>query len=79
MLKPDTPGDYFHVYASKYTLDTPSDQKYPNEVYHHYKFTLPNNRQVDDPASELPYTAFISNNETQGNGTYYISVKLVGK
>jgi len=77
VLKPDTPGDYFHVYVSKYTLDTPSDQKYPNEVYHHYKFTLPNNRKVDDPASELPFTAFIGNNETQGNGTYYISVKLI--
>jgi hypothetical protein len=79
VLKPDTPGDYFHVYMSRYTLDTPSDQKYPSEKYHDWAFTVPNNRSEDPATSELPFTAFISNNETKGNGTYYIAVKLAGK
>lgn len=77
VLKPDTPGDMYHVYISKYTLDTPSDQKYPNEQYHEYKFFLPNNRTVEE-TSELKYTAFIPNGETKGNGTYYVGIKLAG-
>ena len=75
VLRPDTIGDIYHVYISKYTLDTPSDQKYPTEQYNDYAFTLPNNRDVNE-TSELKYTAFIGNNETKGNGTYYIGVKL---
>jgi len=76
VLKPDTVGDFYHVYISKYTLDTPSDQKYPNEMYNDYAFTLPNNRMDVDNSSELGYTAFIGNNETKGVGVYYIGVKL---
>lgn len=54
---------------------------YPNEVNYNYVFTLPNNKTSfpRDKANELKFTAFISDNETMGNGTYYIGVKLASE
>lgn len=73
----DIPGNFFHVYV-KYSV-TKVASVYPDEKNHDYVFTLPSNKTfINDRTRELKHTAFISNNDTKGNGTYYFGVKLVG-
>lgn len=76
MVKPEIPGDIYHLYI-KYSKTRVTDV-YPDEKHHDYAFTLPN-LLYSDQSKELMHTAFISNNETKGNGTYYIGIKLAGK
>jgi hypothetical protein len=77
VVRPQVPGDYYHVYI-KYSEARVSTVM-PSEENFDYSFTLPNNKTFkNDYTGELPHTAFIANNETKGNGTYYIAVKLAG-
>lgn len=76
VVKPEIPGDMYHLFI-KYSNTRVTDV-YPDEKHHDYSFTLPN-MFYSDPSNELMYTAFISNNETKGNGTYYIGIKLAGQ
>lgn len=77
MVKPDLPGDYYHIYI-KYS-ETRVAARYPDETYFDYSFTAPNNRSFpDDVTGELKYTAFLPAEKAMGNGTYYIGVKLAG-
>ncbi|CAF0709342.1 unnamed protein product [Brachionus calyciflorus] len=75
VIIPETPGDIYHIYI-KYS-ETKITSVYPDEKNHDYAFTSPDlSGYYTDPSNELMYTAFISNNDTKGNGTYYIGVKL---
>ena len=71
---PTEPGEFYHVYI-KYT-DKKVIDTYPDENNYDYMFTLPNNKSSSS-APEIKYSAFIGSNETKGNGTYYIGVKLI--
>ena len=46
----------------------------PSEKSYDYAYTLPNNNITDN--EEKRQTIFIPQNETMGNGTYYVGVKL---
>ena len=71
--------NYYHVYVLYSATKVAS--VYPDELNYNYVFTLPSNKTSfpRDKANELKFTAFISNNDTMGNGTYYIGVKLASK
>jgi hypothetical protein len=83
VIIPLVSGDYYHVYI-KYSTKKVIDL-YPDESNYDYAFTLPNNKSYHIDGAyrqsyeELRYTAFVSSNETKGNGTYYIAVKLASK
>jgi hypothetical protein len=76
VLIPENEGDLYHVYV-KFSVSPKTDElKYPDEENFDYSFSLPKNRTDPSDTSELRYTAFIGSNDTKGNGTYYIAVKL---
>ena len=77
VVLPEKAGDWYHVYI-KYTPLKVIDE-YPSETTYDYYFTLPTNSSAGTTnanAYEMRHTAFIRANETKGNGTYYIAVKL---
>lgn len=78
ILTPLTKGDYYHVYISHSPKKTIAE--YPNEKSHDWVFTVPNNLTYDESTEEgrdFKHTIFLSNNETKGEGYYFIGVKLV--
>ena len=78
VIIPDCPDEYYHIYI-KYTNKSYLEE-YPDEKNHDWVFTSPNNMTLDEgDSSELRYTAFLSNTDTKGNGTYYIGIKLASK
>ncbi len=81
VLLPQRLGDWYHVYIKYTPLKVlGADDEYPSQSSNDYNFTLPSSPAIrNDPSyarDELAHTAFIRANETKGNGTYYIGVKL---
>lgn len=75
---PEIPGDFYHIYIKYSTAKV--IEEYPDEKNYDYAFTSPNSIYLEEgDFEELRYTSFISNNDTKGNGTYYIGVKLASK
>ncbi len=79
VLMPENEGDLYHVYIKFSANPKTDDSKYPDEKNYDFSFSLPKNKTNQEDLSELRYTAFIASNETKGNGTYYIAVKLYSK
>ena len=77
MITPEVEGDFYHVYIS-HTPNKTIDQ-YPNENSHDYAFTIPRNETSANENDEFRYRIFLRSNETKGNGTYYIGIKLASK
>jgi hypothetical protein len=74
-IYPEQKGDIYHIYV-KYSDKKVIDVQ-PSEKSYDYAYTLPNFNQTE--SEEKMHTIFIPQNETKGNGTYYIGVKLAGK
>ena len=68
---PAVPGDFYHIYV-KYSLTRVIDVQ-PSEKSYDYAYTLPNNRVENE---EKRHSIFMAQNQTMGNGTYYIGVKV---
>jgi hypothetical protein len=78
MITPLVDGDIYHVYIS-YTPNKTIDT-YPSETSHDYAYTIPRNETfVGTLEDEFKYRIFLLSNETKGNGTYYIGIKLASK
>ena len=74
-IYPEQKGDIYHIYV-KYSDKKVIDVQ-PSEKSYDYAYTLPNFNKTE--SEEKMHTIFIPQNETKGNGTYYIGVKLAGK
>jgi hypothetical protein len=77
MITPEVDGDFYHVYISHTPNKTISE--YPNEKTHDYAFTVPQNSSQTGENDAFKYRIFLRSNETKGNGTYYIGIKLASK
>jgi hypothetical protein len=75
---PETQGDFYHIYIKYSAKRTISQDEYPDESSFDYHCMSPNNKTYENSPDkyELVHTCFIAANETKGNGTYYIGVKL---
>jgi hypothetical protein len=78
---PETPGDFYHIYIKYSAKKTINPNEYPDEASFDYYCMSPNNKTYKNSQDEyeLIHTCFIGINETKGNGTYYIGVKLASK
>ena len=74
-VMPEVDGDYYHIYV-KYSVKKVIEV-YPDEASFDYAYTVPSNRTELD--YEARHTVFMRANETMGNGTYYVGVKLAGE